>query len=183
MKETKTTETNKNTNKKKMTFWDISKSVSLMALSLAIAGAVLGWQPFADPSRENISAYAVENNTSITNAESDEDYIVAPYTSIYDMHVISDAQFNRILKNLDPTTVKYVSQEMGENATPKEWLLRYAAHGKGSADELEEVLNATISVTLAADWRTSDSYVPTDESDYVGYTNNGHNYNGLNDEN
>ena len=173
----KTTEnTNTKTNKKKMSLWDISKSISLMAVALAISGAALGWQPFADTNRETVSPYAVETTV---NAETDEAHIEAPYTSIYDVYSISDAQFNRILKHLKPSTVRAVSEDMGPNCSPKEWLLRYAAY---NCDELEEVLNATVSMTLAADWRTSQSYVPTDEEE-VYMDNNGHYYNGYGDNN
>lgn len=169
MKNTNNETNNKNT-KKKMTFWDISKSVSLMAVALAVAGAVLGWQPFAD-NRENVSAYAVED-TAVVNAETNIEDIEVPYTSIYDVR-ISDKQLLSVWEYIPAITRQAVSKEL-PNATPNEFLLRCAYY---DADEVEYALNVVLGITLASDWRTEEYYTPEKGTNVQEYSNNGQGYN------
>lgn len=156
--------------KEKSVIWEIAKSISLLLVAVAFFGTMLGWTPFQS---NGVSAYAV-TEAGVANAENNSAYIEAPYTSIYDIR-ISDAQFNRVLKHLWTDTIEQVDDDLGTDVTPNEWLLRYAYYDE---DELESVLNQILGVTLAADWRTSTSYIKENQNIY---SNNGYYYNGYGD--
>ncbi len=163
--------------------WNIAKSISLVMGGFGILCLCLGWQPIAQVKAD---AYAVEEPAIVQvdtyNAEegTTAQIVSVPYTSIYDI-TISDAQMLAVLDYVDPTIVHFADEDL-ENPTPNEFILRCAYY---NAAEVEDALNVVLGVTLAADWRTDECYIPENAAsmtvNQAMYSSNGESYNAYGD--